>query len=68
MWNIDIIQMQQCYETLVTLRRGQDRRSFPKTENFIWLIYSLYKNDYRNLKPQDSKMAARGRKQKVSLL
>jgi hypothetical protein len=49
MWNIDLIQMQQYYEILATLRRVTYRRS-RETKNLNMVdTYFLYKNEYRNL-------------------
>jgi hypothetical protein len=41
------------YEPLVTLRGGHAQEEWGKRRKLrtrIWLIYSLYKNEYRNLK------------------
>jgi hypothetical protein len=49
MWNIGLIQRQQCYETLVTLRGShiQERQSKRrKLRSWIGLIYYLYKNEH----------------------
>jgi hypothetical protein len=52
-WNIDLIQMQQYYEKQVTLKgchiaegAGKGR----KLRKEMWLMYSLYKNEYRIFK------------------
>jgi hypothetical protein len=53
MWNIDLIQIKQYYEKQFTLRvghiqEGVDKRR--KQRRWKWLIYSLYKNEYRIFK------------------
>jgi hypothetical protein len=53
----DFIQVQQYYETLVTLRGGHTREGEGKRRKlrwWTWLIYSLYKNEYRNLKAAET--------------
>jgi hypothetical protein len=52
-WTTDLIQTQQCYEKLVMVRggrvqEGEGKRT--KLRSWIWLIHSLYKNEYRILK------------------
>jgi hypothetical protein len=54
MWNTDPIQMQQYHEKQVTLRGGHIREregKRRKLRRLIWLMYSLYKNEYRIFKP-----------------
>jgi hypothetical protein len=43
--------MQQCFETQVTLRGGHTLGGAGKLRTWMWLIYFLYKNEYRYLKP-----------------
>jgi hypothetical protein len=57
MWNIDLMQMQQYYEALVTLRGGHVWEGYGKKRKlwtWILLIHSLYENEYRNLKPTET--------------
>jgi hypothetical protein len=53
MWNIELIKIWQFYEKHVTLRgghkwEGESKRM--KLRKWIWLMFSLYKNEYRILK------------------
>jgi hypothetical protein len=52
-WNIDLIQIQQCSKKQITLRKVHiweqyDKRR--KLRRWIWLMFSLYKNEYRIFK------------------
>jgi hypothetical protein len=54
MWNVDLIHIQQYHEKQVTRRgghiqEGEGKRR--KLRRWIWLMYSLYKKEYRNFKP-----------------
>jgi hypothetical protein len=53
MWNIDLILTQKYYEKQVTLREGciqEGKGKRRKLRRRIWLMYSLYKNEYRIFK------------------
>jgi hypothetical protein len=52
LWNIDLIKVQQYYEKQVSLRGGNIRKEEVKRRKsrWIWLMNSVYKNEYRIFK------------------
>jgi hypothetical protein len=54
MWNVYLTEVQQYYETPVTLRGDHALEGYywrgRETKNLKRCIYSLYKNEYSNLK------------------
>jgi hypothetical protein len=70
MWNTDLIQIQWYYEKQVTLRGRhipEVRVEEGSSEGWIWLMYSLHKNEYRIFKPVETTIWTKvdyGRKKK----
>jgi hypothetical protein len=57
MWNTDLIQIQQYHEKQVLLRGGhlwEEESKRRKLRRWIWLMYFLYKNEYRIFKPVET--------------
>jgi hypothetical protein len=54
MWNTELLQIQKYYEKLVMQKgghRGESEGKRRKLRRCIWLMYSLYENEYRNFQP-----------------